>query len=125
MSARHLINVRHLALHNILVLPLNVVKVKCALLCSITLSLEVGVARAGMKLMFRSKHCGDRCSVGVAQQNRASCAAGLQRYLVVKAADGDCAASGPGQATDVVNERLAEWRLTKHGHEEHVQVMDA
>jgi hypothetical protein len=50
---------------------------------------------------------------------------GLQRYFVVDAADADSTPSVPREAADVVKERLAEWQLTQHAHEERAQVMDA
>ena len=50
---------------------------------------------------------------------------GLQRYFVVKVADNDRAPSDPHETTEVVRERLAEWKLTKHAQEEKAQVMDA
>ena len=53
-------------------------------------------------------------------------AGGLQRYFVVDAADSsDDAPCVPREVTDVVSERLAEWKLTEHAHKEQAQVMDA
>jgi hypothetical protein len=50
---------------------------------------------------------------------------GLQRYFVVRAADSSNAPSLPREVADVVKERLADWSLTKHRHEEKAQVIDA
>ena len=52
-------------------------------------------------------------------------AGGLQRYFVVKTADNNRVPPDPHEVTNVVSERLAEWKLTKHAHEEKAQVMDA
>jgi hypothetical protein len=54
------------------------------------------------------------------------CAGGLQRYLIVDAADSsEDALHAPHEVSDVVSERLTEWKLKKHAHEEQAQVMDA
>jgi superfamily II DNA helicase RecQ len=50
---------------------------------------------------------------------------GLQRYFVVRAADSSNAPNVSREVTNVVKERLAEWQLTQHAHEERAQVMDA
>jgi hypothetical protein len=50
---------------------------------------------------------------------------GLQRYFVVRAADSRNALDVSREVADVVKERLAEWQLTQHAHEERAQVMDA
>jgi hypothetical protein len=50
---------------------------------------------------------------------------GLQRYFVVRAADRRNAPAVSRDVADVVKERLAEWQLTQHAHEERAQVMDA
>ena len=50
---------------------------------------------------------------------------GLQRYFVVRAADSSNALAVSREVADVVKERLAEWQLTQHAHEERAQVMDA
>jgi hypothetical protein len=49
----------------------------------------------------------------------------LRRYFVVNASDNDSDRSIPREVADVVKERLAEWQLTRHAHEEGAQVMDA
>jgi hypothetical protein len=45
--------------------------------------------------------------------------------LSVRVADSSSILSIPLEVADVVNERLVEWQLTQHAHEERAQVIDA
>ena len=50
----------------------------------------------------------------------------MRRYFLVDARDtNNNDPSIPREVVDVVKERLAEWQLTQHAHEERAQVMDA